>query len=47
MLDAIADEPGRSRSEITRKAVRGWLKKNARGYDHVSVMVGRMTSIWN
>ena len=30
-LDAMADELGRSRSEIIREAVRGWLKKNARG----------------
>ena len=30
-LDAMADELGRSRSEIIREAVRGWLKKNAWG----------------
>ena len=30
-LDAMADELGRSRSEIIREAVRSWLKKNARG----------------
>jgi len=30
-LDAMADELGRSRSEIIREAVRGWLRKNARG----------------
>ena len=30
-LDAMADELGRSRSEIIREAVRVWLKKNARG----------------
>ena len=30
-LDAMADELGRSRSEIIREAVRGWLKKNAQG----------------
>jgi len=30
-LDAMADELGRSRSEIIREAVRSWLKKNAGG----------------
>ena len=30
-LDAMADELGRSRSDIIREAVRIWLKKNARG----------------
>ena len=47
MLDAIADDLGRSRSEIIHEAVLGWLKKNTRGYDHVPVVVGMVTGIWN
>jgi len=39
-LDALADELGRSRSEIIREAVRVWLKKNARGLEQTRVGQG-------